>query len=82
MDKHGKVSCCVICKSKLHWANKCPDRNQNNINVVEDIDSEVEECNVILMTKNITNDEIFVLETSKSTVIDTACTKTVAGEQW
>ena len=34
------------------------------------------------MTENITNKEIFVLEASKSAVIDTACTKTVASEQW
>ena len=34
------------------------------------------------MTENITNEEILVLEASKSAVIDTACTKTVAGEQW
>ena len=82
LDKHSKVSCCAIFDSKLHWANKCPHRNyQNNINAVEDKDSEVEECNFILMTENIINEEIFVLEASKSAVIDTACTKTVAGEQ-
>ena len=34
------------------------------------------------MTENITNKEIFVLEASKSAAIDTACTKTVVGEQW
>ena len=34
------------------------------------------------MTENITNEEILVLEASKSAVIDTACTKTVAAEQW
>ena len=33
------------------------------------------------MTGNITNKEILVLEASKSAVIDTACTKTVIGEQ-
>ena len=34
------------------------------------------------MTEKIEKSEIFVAEASKSAVIDTACTKTVAGKQW
>ena len=82
LDKHGKISRCKICDSKLHSANKCPHKYDQNINVVEDQESDTEEVNIILMTENITNEEILVLEASKSAVIDTACTKTVAGEQW
>ena len=35
-----------------------------------------------LMTEDLDKKEIFVVETSKSAVIDTACTKTVAGKKW
>ena len=41
-----------------------------------------EEINIVLMTEKIEKSEIFVAEASKSAVIDTACTKTVAGKQW
>ena len=34
------------------------------------------------MTKEIDKNEIFIAETSRSTVVDTACKKTVAGEEW
>ena len=40
-----------------------------------------EEANILLITKNLSKSEIFVAEASKSAVIDTAFTKTVAGEQ-
>ena len=82
LDKHGKISRCVICDSKLHWANKCPHKYEQNVSVVEDQESDTEEVNIILMTENISNEETLVLEASKSAEIDTACTKTVAGEQW
>ena len=34
------------------------------------------------MTENIPKQEIFVMEAGSAAVIDTACTKTVAGEHW
>ena len=36
----------------------------------------------ITVAQNISEYEIFVLEDEMSAVIDTACTKTVAGEPW
>ena len=42
----------------------------------------LEEVNFVLITKNLSKSEIFVAEASRSAVINTACTKTVAGEQW
>ena len=88
VDKNGKISRCVICDSKLHWAPKCPHRNDQNVNILEDSDSDsaenhsFEEANIVLITEDLSKSEIFVTEASKSAVIDTACTKTVAGEQW
>ena len=82
MDKHGKISRCVICDSKLQRANKCPHKYEKNTNVVDDQELDTEEVNIVLMTENITNNEILVLEASESAVTNTACTKTVAGEQW
>ena len=85
LDKNGKVSKCVICGSKMHWANKCPHRSEQNVNILDDDDDDddnLEEINTVLMIEQLSETEIFVAEASKSTVIDTACTKTIAGEKW
>ena len=85
LDKNGKISKCIICQSIMHWAGKCPHRNESvNISQENNSDSENtdEEINIVLFTKNESNNEIFVAEALKLAVIDTACTKAVAGEDW
>ena len=69
----------------MHWADKCPHKNERSALIVEGRASEdesTEEVNIVLITEEIDKAEIFVTETSKSAVIDTAYTKTVAGEKW
>ena len=41
-----------------------------------------ENANIVLMTEQPSENETFMLEASKSAILDTACTKTVAGEKW
>lgn len=44
---------------------------------------QVEECNITLYTKESpTAAEIFLTECFSSAIIDTACTRTVCGQQW
>ena len=74
LDENGKISRCIICDSKSRWAKNCPHRSSQNINIVEG-DSETEECNIVLMTENISKQEIFVMEAASSTIIDTAAQK-------
>ena len=58
------------------------------MNILEDCDYDsadkdlLEGENIALITENLSKSGIFVAETSKSAVIDIACTKTVAVEQW
>ena len=69
----------------MHWADKCPHKNERSALIVEGSASEDEstkEVDIVLITEEIDKAEIFVTEASKSAVIDTACTKTVAGEKW
>ena len=40
VDKNGKISRCVICDSKLLWANKCPHKNYQNVNTLDDNDKD------------------------------------------
>ena len=44
-------------------------------------ESESEEINIVLITEEIDKNEIFIAEASKLAVVDTACTKTVTGEE-
>ena len=87
--KNGKVSRCVVCDSKMHWADKCPHKsNYQSFNISEEItsdtenESESEKINIVLMTEKIDKNEIFIAEASKLAVVDTACTKIVAVQEW
>lgn len=89
MNKHGQVLRCIVCDSKMHWANQCPHATQKdyvNINSSEQEEELCEEVELVLMSsatpQELDKQEIFVAEATKSAVIDTACTKTVAGEKW
>ena len=96
MNKNEQISCCVIYNSKMHWANNCPHQDSNNesVNILEqkapqnelpenyNSFEQYEEINIVLITEEINKNEIFVAEACKSAVVDTACTKTVAGEIW
>ena len=28
LNKHGQISRCVVCNSKMHWTDKCPHKNK------------------------------------------------------
>ena len=73
----------------MHWADKCPHKSSyQSVNISQEVssdtenESESEEINIVLMTEEIDKNEIFIAEASKLAVVDTACTKTVAGEEW
>ncbi|VDI06062.1 Hypothetical predicted protein [Mytilus galloprovincialis] len=69
-------------ESVFHWAKDCPDK-VNSVNFVESESEIVENCNITLFTKEQPPvSEIFVLESACSAIIDTACTRTVCGENW
>ena len=71
---------CIVCDSKIHWADKCPHKNERSALIVEGSASEgesTEGINIVLINKETDKVEIFAAEASTSAVIDTACTKTV-----
>ena len=83
MDKQGKITRCVICNSKMHWAKNCPHKtNTKSVNVPEiinDDDNYDEEVHIMLMTNEY---EILINEMKVTAIIDTACTKIVFGKNW
>ena len=84
VNKSGHISRCVICDSKMHWASQCPHAQNNTaVHITEEIDNELcEQVELVLITEELDKHKIFVAEASKSAVLDTACTKTVAGVTW
>ena len=73
LDKSGRISRCVICKSIYHWATDCPNKVQDisDVNITL-FRQEMHEC---YMTK-------FVGETLNCAVLDNWCTKNVYSESW
>ena len=69
----------------MHLTRKCPHRNES-VNICQENNSDSEntdeEINIASFTEKESNNEIFAAEALKLAVIDTACAKTVAGEDW
>ena len=72
----GNTSRCAICQSIYHWANKCPDRH--------DDDTDSNKINVTLFSEDIfeSYSTKFVGETLNGDVLDSGCTQTVCGRSW
>lgn len=83
LDRYGRRSKCAVCQSTFHWAKDCPHRGEQ-VKLTEDCKTDdVEECNITLYTKESpTEAEIFMTECFGSAIIDTACTRTVCGQEW
>ena len=84
MTKQGVVSRCAVCVSKIHWAKECQHKRSETANIAElnnktedNPENIIEETNMVLMTT-----DVFKIQTDLNAIIDTACTKTVAGEEW
>ena len=86
MNEKGQVPRCVICDSKMQWAKNCPHKNSQQLNYIDNEDGrdsdDSEEVNIVLITEEVSEHDIFIAEAATSAVVDTACTKTVAGESW
>lgn len=81
LDRYGRRSKCAVCQSTYHWAKDCPHKSES-VKITED-KTDVEECNITLYTKESPTDaEIFMTECFGSAIIDTACTRTVCGQEW
>ena len=71
LEKNEKVSRCIICDSKVHWADKCPRiLNYQSANVSEEASSDTEnenesgEIDIVLMTGEIDKNKIFFAQAS------------------
>lgn len=83
LNRYGRRSKCAVCQSKFHWAKDCPHRGEQVKLTEESNTNDTEECNITLYTKELpTEAEIFMTECFGPAIIDTACTRTVCGQEW
>ena len=84
MAKQEVVSRCAICDSKMHSVKDCQRKRSETANIAElnnetedNLENIIEEANIVLMTTADTK-----IQTDLNAIIDTACAKTVAEEEW
>ena len=46
----------------MPWVKNCPHRNGQDINIVEEDDNNSEKVNIVLVTKKVSDCEIFIVE--------------------
>ena len=70
----------------MHWAKNCPHKKSQQVNYIDDEDGRdsdnSEEVSIVLITEEVSEHNIFIAEAAISSVVDTACTKTVVRESW
>ena len=90
-NKFGQLTRCKYCDATLHWAYDCQHkhlfRHLEAVNMNEDSGSDEDSCeesvNIVLMTETTCCPEsVDNLDPGDTAVIDTACTKTVAGNEF
>ena len=84
LTKQGVVSRCAICESKMHWAKDCQHKRSVTAKIIEfnneaedNPENLIKEANIVLMITADTK-----IQTDLNAILDTACIKTVAEEEW
>ena len=67
----------------MHWAKHCPHRVKSNSGDIAEVSEsegeDTENVQITLITEKSEVNNVFIAEMSCSAIIDTACSKTVAG---
>ena len=79
--RFGTPSTCAHCGSKFHWVRDCPDKNHRT-RADHTVNYNETEVHIELLQKSESSMRLFVGETMGCAVIDSGCSKTVAGRQW
>lgn len=87
LNKRGYISRCMICDSKMHWVNHCPHKSMRDDGKVAQarLMETNENVNIISMPSlDICYFSNIVVGSGGEclAVIDTACSRTVAGRNW
>ena len=93
--RDGQPSACAVCSSTYHWARNCPEanssysdrkRSDNAVNYTQNEEqyyTDNDDNNIVNITLYESERmQQFVGETIGCAVVDSGCSKTVAGKQW
>ena len=78
-DEYGNHMKCIICQSNMHFKKDCPHRRQEIYHCEIDDETPVKEVYKLDYTQD---ENCFMSETTHAAVLDSACSKTVAGRAW
>ena len=83
-DSSGKMTTCSVCGSRYHWRRDCPEKEgpaaKKTVQTSDNVKAD-EENNAVYLTFAIDCTKL-LSEYSWSAILDSACTKTVAGLKW
>jgi len=79
--RFGTPSTCAHCGSKYHWIRDCPDK-ETRTRTDQTVHYNDTEVHIELLQKSENSMRWFLGETMGCAVIDSGCSKTVAGRQW
>ena len=83
LDHSGRVSTCRVCGSRYHWQRNCPEKvNDFRSNQRTNLNSEKSDVNEEGAFLTFATDSEMTFECVNKVILDTACTKTVAGLDW
>lgn len=81
----GKITKCLICGSRFHWARSCPDAYEND-SVDKQQDSETVHLSLFMgyAGEEVNSGKLQTLvdEAKGCAVLDTGCSRSVCGEKW
>ena len=79
LNRWGKHTRCAHCQSIYHWVKDCPHPEAKNYSEGSKAESTSKEfANITLFTK----EDILITEAKGAAIVDTACSRTVCGEDW
>ena len=84
IGRNGKITTCIICDSKYHYAKVCPRKyNKRDIKFEEDNDK-IHFNMFVGCTSDNSNSRLLdlVSESKGYAILDSGCTNTVCGEEW
>ena len=79
-DDFGNFLKCTTCESIMHFRKYCPHNKQEAYQCAADDEREVKEAYKIEYSQE--ENQILMTETVHAAVLDSACSKTVAGREW
>ena len=89
LSHDGKVSRCIVCDSKLHWARNCPHSYENLSKEENKNDNDDTECVHLSLFMGFANNDppanklsTLLSESENCALLDTGCSTTVCGTAW